>query len=186
MANPDHVRMLLEEGVEVWNQWREDNPEVVPNLEDADLRGATYQVIDFREARLRGANLQGVDLTLAQLQGAKLQGAELQEVDLTLANLQGADLWGALLQDANLTLAQLEQTIFFEADLQGVELQNANFCGADIQWANLSKVRCKGIKYDNKMKCRGVTIEDSVGGKRFVSHVRDLDYLEEFKEAHLW
>ena len=40
MANEEHVRRLKEEGVEAWNQWRKDNPELGPDLSEADLRGA--------------------------------------------------------------------------------------------------------------------------------------------------
>lgn len=31
MANPEHVE-ILKQGVDVWNRWREENPEVVPDL----------------------------------------------------------------------------------------------------------------------------------------------------------
>ncbi|MGA2411123.1 MAG: hypothetical protein ABSG46_12140 [Candidatus Binataceae bacterium] len=29
MANPEHLAKL-KEGVEAWNQWREENPEILP------------------------------------------------------------------------------------------------------------------------------------------------------------
>jgi len=31
MADEEHVA-LLEQGVEVWNKWREENPGIVPDL----------------------------------------------------------------------------------------------------------------------------------------------------------
>ncbi|RME19733.1 MAG: pentapeptide repeat-containing protein, partial [Deltaproteobacteria bacterium] len=39
MANPEHIAILLE-GVEAWNRWREENPDVVPDLAGANLTGA--------------------------------------------------------------------------------------------------------------------------------------------------
>ena len=36
MANPEHVE-ILKKGVEVWNRWREDNPEIEPDLSGEDL-----------------------------------------------------------------------------------------------------------------------------------------------------
>ena len=44
MAKPEHLDKL-KEGVEVWNEWRDDNPGIAPalwgaDLEESDLRGA--------------------------------------------------------------------------------------------------------------------------------------------------
>ena len=37
MANQEQLRTLKKEDVEVWNLWREDNPDVKIDLSDADL-----------------------------------------------------------------------------------------------------------------------------------------------------
>jgi hypothetical protein len=36
MADEEHVA-LLKQGVEVWNRWREENPNIWPNLTGAEL-----------------------------------------------------------------------------------------------------------------------------------------------------
>jgi len=36
MANPEHVE-ILKQGVNVWNEWREENREIRPDLREADL-----------------------------------------------------------------------------------------------------------------------------------------------------
>ena len=46
MANQEHLA-ILKQGVETWNQWREEHPDVILDLSDADLS----------EANLNGANL---------------------------------------------------------------------------------------------------------------------------------
>ena len=56
MANPEHVE-ILKRGVEVWNKWREENPDVKPDLSYADLRGAN----------LDNADLSGVSLSEAKV-----------------------------------------------------------------------------------------------------------------------
>jgi len=38
MANPEHLE-ILKQGVEVWNRWREENPQVQPELRDVNLQG---------------------------------------------------------------------------------------------------------------------------------------------------
>jgi len=67
----------MKEGVETWNKWRRENPNLLPNLCEANLpRG------EFSEGNLRKANLRGADL-----RSANLRGASLQEVDLRGVNL---------------------------------------------------------------------------------------------------
>jgi len=39
MANQEHLD-ILKQGLEVWNQWREENADIRPDLSDAELPGA--------------------------------------------------------------------------------------------------------------------------------------------------
>jgi|NGEPerStandDraft_6_1074524.scaffolds.fasta_scaffold548852_1 hypothetical protein len=43
MANPEHLA-ILKQGVEQWNKWRKEHPELWPHLSAADLEeaGPTY------------------------------------------------------------------------------------------------------------------------------------------------
>ena len=43
---------ILKKGVDAWNAWRRENPDIRPDLREADLRGA-----NLGEADLRGADL---------------------------------------------------------------------------------------------------------------------------------
>src|SRR3954464_8450092 len=79
MANEEHVA-LLKQGVDVWNAWRLENPDVSPDLSEANLFGAN----------LFGANLSGTNLSKANLSGANLSGARLTGANLSGANLSGA------------------------------------------------------------------------------------------------
>jgi hypothetical protein len=36
MANPEHYA-ILKQGVEVWNRWRRENPDIVPDIRSANL-----------------------------------------------------------------------------------------------------------------------------------------------------
>ncbi len=66
MANPEHLAKL-KEGVEAWNKWRKDNPEIKRDLTEADLTE-----IDLGKANLGGANFTGTgNLEVEQLCQAK-------------------------------------------------------------------------------------------------------------------
>jgi len=51
MASEEHLKILMH-GVERWNQWREKNPEIEPDLDEANLWMA-----DLSEAKLSEADL---------------------------------------------------------------------------------------------------------------------------------
>ncbi len=104
MAKPEHLDKL-KEGVEVWNTWRYENPEIVPAL-------------------------WGADLEETDLRGAKLRDADLEEADLSDADLREADLNGAKLRSTNLQGANLEQAYLMGADLKSTDLESANLMGA--------------------------------------------------------
>jgi uncharacterized protein YjbI with pentapeptide repeats len=126
MANEKHVA-LLKQGVEVWNKWREEKPDIVPDLyratlTDATLTGANLHGAYLERATLTRATLTGATLTHATLTDATLTGAILHDAILTGANLAGADLNGAILtgatlHDADLSRAFLAETVFGNTDL---------------------------------------------------------------------
>ena len=84
MANSEHVE-LLRQGHAVWNQWRKEHADVVPNLEDADLRD-----VDLRRADLSGANLYRANLFDSVLYKANLCGTKLQSARLTQCRFTNA------------------------------------------------------------------------------------------------
>ena len=97
MANPEHLE-ILKQGVEQWNKWRKENPDVRPDLSGADLVGGPQRGEPQRGGSQRGrpsarANLGGADLSGADLSGADLRRCEPQRGESSAsANLRGADL----------------------------------------------------------------------------------------------
>ena len=70
MANPEHLR-ILRAGVEKWNEWREQNHEIVPDLSVADIRDMRLVGANFESTDIRGTNFIGSDLEDANLDSAK-------------------------------------------------------------------------------------------------------------------
>jgi hypothetical protein len=120
MADEEHLK-ILKQGVTALNRWREENPDVRPNLGWADLSWKGLMEANLSEAHLVGANLSEVNLIRVNLGEANLCQAKLREADLSGANLGDADLTGAYLGKANLSKAIASQTTFADLDLSMVK-----------------------------------------------------------------
>jgi uncharacterized protein YjbI with pentapeptide repeats len=173
MANQEHLD-ILKQGVEVWNRWREEHPDVDPDLSRTDyivgplitieLRGANLSRTNLSKAVLAAQNLSGVNLANANLQRASLSMGKFHDVNLQGANLCNANcngvsfsnviLSGANLSGINLNGAYLIQTNFegvnlTHADLTEAYLYGAKFANADLSHADLRRARISGTDIDD-------------------------------------
>ena len=78
MASAEHLS-ILKNGVDAWNRWREENPEIRPDLSSAE----------FDKAELAGINLSIADLSYASLRHSNLSRADLRSANLKWAHLTG-------------------------------------------------------------------------------------------------
>lgn len=104
MANSKHIRILLDDGVESWNKWREQNPDIIPQLDDADLFGMNLKEVLLYEVDLKSAVLSKANLSRADLSGADLSRTYLSCVDFRRAKLDGIRNWKEIecLRQANI------------------------------------------------------------------------------------
>lgn len=161
MANPEHVAML-KQGVEAWNQWRERNPDLTPDLRDANLKGLEFRgsfvsvperstanrlVFRKRIPNMRGVNLRGADLRGANFARADFRGAELTSGPV-FTELGGKKIFEgvAQLQEANLQLSDFRQVFLYGADLHRANLSGADFRGTDLREATLVGTTMVGTK----------------------------------------
>src|SRR5208337_2969853 len=84
MADKKHLA-ILKKGVAAWDQWREQHPDIRPDLEEGDLY----------KADLAGANLSGANLSGANLGRANLGGTDFSEAALAFTVLADVDLSAA-------------------------------------------------------------------------------------------
>jgi hypothetical protein len=148
MANPEQVAML-KRGVEKWNQWRKDNPDIEIDLMGANLSKAHLDKVNLSRAHLNFANLSRAQLSGSQLINTDLMRADLSRAHLDFADLSGADLMRAQLINANLTDADLSGTHLGGAHLGGADLSRAKLTFTDFNRANLT-----GTIFENSV-CSG-------------------------------
>lgn len=141
MANQEHLDILMQ-GVEAWNTWRKEHPNVIPDLSNAYLNGihlsnANLSNTDLSNAYLIDAELISTNLSGASLSGAYLSDTHLSNADLSNAYLSRATLSNAYLSNANLSNAYLSGAQLSEADLISANFSHSNLSGAHLIEANL-------------------------------------------------
>jgi uncharacterized protein YjbI with pentapeptide repeats len=132
VANPEHLALFKGRAPD-WNRWRQENPEIKPDLSGADLQNEYMP-----EVNLNDADLQHADLRRANLRGASLVKSKLQEADLYGADLRQADLTNADLTKARLVSTNLYQSILQSAHMRGADLSAANLRKAKLSHAFLA------------------------------------------------
>jgi uncharacterized protein YjbI with pentapeptide repeats len=108
MANEGHL-VQLKQRVTARNYWRSSNPDITPDLAEADLIGANLAEVNLAEADLTEADLTRATLTEAHfyethLTGATLTGAHLHETTIGWTILGNVDM-----STARAGLQQLEK-----------------------------------------------------------------------------
>ncbi|HBH26159.1 MAG TPA: hypothetical protein DDX54_02000 [Rhodospirillaceae bacterium] len=159
---PQEFVAILKRGQKRWNQWRKDNPDIVPNFEGVDFTNAeefagteiwgrppewTRGVLDPEKDTilLEGFDLRGSGLCDVHLESVNLLHTHLEGADLMFAHLEGAGLMGAQLEGAQLICAHLEGASLRAANLEGALLMKAHLDGADLSHADLSNADLSGV-----------------------------------------
>ncbi|NTW83754.1 MAG: toll/interleukin-1 receptor domain-containing protein [Chlorobiaceae bacterium] len=133
MANPEHLE-ILRQGVEVWNSWRKEKPEIKPDLSNLALPNTDFHGIDFGKVNLRMGNLYGVNISGANLCNANLSLVRFGGANISNSNLTGADLQVADLRGTNLNNANLTSVNFSACNFDGANVKTANFKNAIFRY----------------------------------------------------
>jgi hypothetical protein len=104
------------EGVDVWNKWRVDNPEIIPQL---------FQV-DFSEMMGFPTGLSGLNLSNVYIENTNMYGLTLDEANFENAFLQNSNCWASTFRDANFRSTNLELVNFTGALLEGADFNGAH------------------------------------------------------------
>ena len=138
MANSEHVE-ILKQGAKIWNEWRQENSAIIPDLRNADLSGVDLSGVDLFRAKLTGAHLNEANLSRAIMSRAKLGGTHLEGANLFRAQLNWAYMDGGRMEGANLNEANLSWADLNEAHLDGADLSRAILMKTNLNGTNFTK-----------------------------------------------
>lgn len=136
MPNEKHFE-IVQQGVEEWNKWREENPEIEPDLSDIDLSDMNLNNANLSDTDLRRSILRNTDFRGANLVRADLRAVNINKASFNLAKLREANFSEAYLRESDLSEADLKRAYFIRSDLVRVDLWESNLTKADFRWAYL-------------------------------------------------
>jgi hypothetical protein len=131
MANQEQID-LLKKGVEPWNQWRKEHPEVKPDLSfgvfiRTDLSRANFNSTILHRTTFTGEAPLGYDF----LKGDFLMAQEsLCNIDLSRADLRGTYFYQPILDETDFSYTHITQSIFRNIDLR--QLKGLDKC--EFSW----------------------------------------------------
>ena len=93
MADQAHEAMV-QQGVAEWNQWRQQCPEIWPDLSGSDFSGKDLTYANFSRCNLSGTDFRTAVLRQADFSRADLRNADISRADISYANFSNALLVG--------------------------------------------------------------------------------------------
>ncbi|MEE4263217.1 MAG: toll/interleukin-1 receptor domain-containing protein [Desulfobacteraceae bacterium] len=136
MPNQQHLA-IVKQGVDEWNKWRDENPEIEPDLSDVDFSSLKLNNANLSDTDFRRAKLKNTDFRSANLVRADLRAANIRKSSFNLAKLREANFSEAYLRESDLSEADLKRAYFIRADLVRVDLWETDLTRADFRWAYL-------------------------------------------------
>jgi uncharacterized protein YjbI with pentapeptide repeats len=166
MANPEHVA-ILKQGVKAWNKWRDDNPEIIPDLSGLKCTKEEFDgtpiygswplnrynsngpcVIGLAGINLQNSNLEKIVIKNANLRESNLKGAKLKSASLTYSALWNVDLSKASLAGADLSFNDAEGACLKRAFLKRSNLEHSWFSTSNFERAFLSDANLEWTRFD--------------------------------------
>src|SRR5947209_2782378 len=123
MANQEHLE-ILKQGIDVWNTWWKQHPDVKADLMGADLSRANLSEAWLIGAQLSGADFSGTDLTGADFTGANLSGTIMVGTNLTNTTLKDCIIYGISVWDVKLDGAKQLNLVITPEDQSIITVDN--------------------------------------------------------------
>lgn len=145
MAVAEHVEMF-KKGPQAWNAWRDENPDVRPDLSDIDFEKdvhtyeSTYDMPEFTGYNLSYMNLNRITARNSYFIRCFLAGSDLHFSDICFSFFQNCSFEGASLTVTKIGSAEFHECDFTNADLSYCSAEETNFSGSKFISTKLSNM----------------------------------------------
>jgi hypothetical protein len=192
VANEEHLK-ILKQGVKVWNRWREDNPEIKPDLSGTELYKLNLEGANLNSTNLLDTSISDCNLSNINLNTARLERSTLFNVRLVEANLRGSMIFHtnfnllSNLEKAILANTQISNVKFYSTNLENTDFSNAvmwqnSFSNVDLSLAkgleSVGHLNSSTIGIDTLYKSAGKIPESFLRGcgvpDDFITHIPSI------------
>jgi len=131
MANRLHLS-ILERGVEEWNNWRKDNPDIKPDLSRSEIFGSNTHCFIWRGKIDDAPKAAMRSMTRINFEDCNLEGCQIRKINFCYADFTRANL-----RRTSIKKCLFEQCSFFNAKLIEIDLHDTSWGEVDFSHANL-------------------------------------------------
>lgn len=168
MGNGKHY-LLVKEGAQAVEKWRQENPETQLDLTWTDLSNVILSGLDLSYADLRWCNLSKVNLEGTDLSNADLSKSNLSEAVMVGTNLCQTKLHSTNLSGANLVEADLRGASLIETELDGADLSDADFSYAVVERVELKNTKgCELTEEQRENNWKSECVKTLSRGHKFI------------------
>lgn len=145
MAVAEHVE-IFKKGPQAWNAWRDENPDVRPDLSDIDFEKdvhtyqSTYDMPEFAGYNLSYMNLNRITARNSHFIHCFLVGSDLHFSDICFSFFQNCSFVGASLAVTKIGSAEFYACDFTDADLSYCSAEETSFLGSRFISTKLSNM----------------------------------------------
>lgn len=149
MASTEHVNILCA-GALRWNEWREQNPEITPDLSDIEFGKAFSEVDSLTDYEKNYPSFEGYNFSSTNLNRVNAAGTLFDNCDFSHCHFHFSYLCSAIFQGCNflgasLAVSKIGSTSFLycnftETDLSYCSAEETDFSGSTIHQSNMSNM----------------------------------------------
>ncbi len=174
MKNEEFIA-LLKKGVDYWNRWRVDNPDIEIMVSKISLRGEVQLFnkdilrdgIDFHGVSFINSDLYYARLYNANLQGAKFQFCQMEGIKLNHCNARNSSFESSSMRQAHLYASNFSRSRIIDVDFERADINNVDLSEADLEYTtfnetDLHAVDCSRAVFGRTVLC-GINLENVSG-----------------------
>jgi hypothetical protein len=145
MANLDHINIFTQ-GVEVWDRWREEHPEIMPDLSGKIFLKDDCWPSDKNLVASSSTLQRGIDFSYSNLSGTKFHGFYFAKATFFHANLSGAKFSDVCLTEASFRNANLSKAEIIRCNLEYSDLRDADLTDSILDGCGIFGIASWGVK----------------------------------------
>ncbi|NOT09431.1 MAG: pentapeptide repeat-containing protein [Gemmatimonadales bacterium] len=159
MAEKSHLE-LFKEGPGIWNRWRQQEPNVRPDLSDVDFerdifeKRSFYDTPAFSTFNLTGTNLNRISARNSSFLACVFDECSIYHSDLCYSSFDLCSFRGSSLRVSKLGSAQFDECVFEGTDLSYCSAEEARFTHSRFSNCVLDNMRLV------KVNLGGTSLED--------------------------